>query len=153
MLFIIFQLGADRYALDASQIEEILPLVDIKPIPQTPPGVAGVFNYRGAPLPVIDLTQLMLGRPAQKRLSTRIIIIQYDDNGGNKRHLGLIAEKARETVRREASEFVPTGVSGEGSVYLGPVAPDPEGMLQWIDPRKLLPSAVRDALFQNIVES
>ncbi len=40
----------------------------IKQIPQAPPGVAGVFNYRGAPVPVIDLSELALGRPARAPL-------------------------------------------------------------------------------------
>ena len=33
-------------------IAEVLPLVDITAIPQAPAGVAGLFNYRGTPVPV-----------------------------------------------------------------------------------------------------
>jgi chemotaxis-related protein WspB len=153
MLFIIFQLGDDRYAFDAGQIEEILPLVSIKPIPQAPHGVAGVFNYRGAPVPVIDLSELTLGRPAQRRLSTRIIVVHYANDNGDKRLLGLIAEKAMETVRRDTSDFVSTGVSSDRIVYLEPVATDAHGLLQWIDVKKLLPTSVRDVLFQEAVEN
>lgn len=153
MLFIIFQLGDNRYAFDASQIEEILPLVDIKPISQAPDGVAGVFNYRGAPVPVIDLSELTLGRPAQRRLSTRILVVHYVTDNGDKRLLGLIAEKALETVRRDTNEFVSTGVSSDRIVYLEPVATDAHGLLQWIDVKKLLPTSVRDVLFQEAVEN
>src|SRR6266508_2936730 len=106
MLFIIFQLGDDRYALDAGQIEEILPFVSIKPIPQAPHGVVGIFNYRGAPVPVIDLSELTLGRPARRRLSTRILVVHYDSGRSEKRLLGLVAEKAMQTVRRDTNEFV-----------------------------------------------
>ena len=91
MLFITFQLGDNRYAFDATQIEEILPLVAIKAIPQAPAGVAGVVNYRGAPVPVVDLSELTLSRPAQRRLSTRIIVVHYANDNGDKRLLGLIA--------------------------------------------------------------
>ena len=55
MLFLTFQLGVDRYALDAKRVAEVLPLVDIKQIPHAPAGVAGVFNYRGTPVPVIGI--------------------------------------------------------------------------------------------------
>lgn len=153
MLFIIFQLGDDRYAFDAGQIEEILPLVGIKPVPRSPHGVAGVFNYRGAPVPVIDLSELTLGRPAQRRLSTRIIVVHYANDNGDKRLLGLIAEKAMETIRRDTNEFVSTGVGSDRTVYLGPVAADAHGLLQWIDVKKLLPKSVRDVLFQEAVEN
>ena len=66
MLFLVFQLGPDRYALDAKRVAEVLPLVDIKSIPHAPNGIAGVFNYRGTPVPVIDLAQLTLGQPARQ---------------------------------------------------------------------------------------
>ena len=36
MLFLLFELGTDRYALDALQIAEVLPLVAIKRIPRAP---------------------------------------------------------------------------------------------------------------------
>lgn len=153
MLFIVFQLGDHRYAFDASQVEEILPLVGIKPVPQAPGGVAGIFNYRGAPVPVIDLGELTLGRPAPRRLSTRIIVVHYANDNGDKRLLGLIAEKAMETVRRDTNEFVSTGVSSDRIVYLEPVATDAHGLLQWIDVKKLLPTSVRDVLFQEVVEN
>lgn len=153
MLFVVFQLGDDRYALDAGQIEEILPLVSIKPIPGAPHGFTGVFNYRGAPLPVVDLNELILDRPAQQRLSTRIIVVHYAGDDGEKHLLGLIVEKALETVRRESGEFVSTGLSADGVAGLGPVATDAHGLLQWVDVRKLLPASLRDVLFQEAVES
>ena len=52
MLFLLFQIGQHRYALDSRRVAEVLPLVDIKEIPHAPAGVAGVFNYRGVPVPV-----------------------------------------------------------------------------------------------------
>ena len=66
MLFLLFELGQDRYALDVRQVAEVLPLVEFKRIPQAPPFVAGLLNYRGDPVPVIDLSQLTLSRPAER---------------------------------------------------------------------------------------
>ena len=153
MLFVVFQLGDHRYAIDAAQVAEILPLVSVTPIPQAPQGVAGVFNYRGAPVPVIDLSRLTLGRPARQRLSTRMIVVHYKNDRGDGRSLGLIAEKAMETVRLEPNEFLPTGVSSERNGYLGPVATDSQGLLQRVEIKRLLSPEVRDALFQEIWEA
>jgi chemotaxis-related protein WspB len=147
MLFLLFELGQDRYALDTSQIAEVLPLVGITPIPQAPSGVAGLFNYRGVPVPVIDLSQLTIGRPAQRRLNTRIVLVHYPDGSGGTRLLGLIAEKVTETVRRDKADFVASGVTNDQAPYLGPVAADARGLMQWIDVDRLLPASVRAVLF------
>src|SRR6185503_19851205 len=101
MLFLYFQLGVDRYALDCSQVVEVVPLLGIKRIPQAPAAVAGVFNYRSKPVPVIDLSRLALGRPARPHMSARIIVVTYPGEDDTQHLLGLIAEKATETVRRD----------------------------------------------------
>src|SRR5439155_5987629 len=144
MLFLVFELAHDRYLLDVRQVAEVLPFVGIKQIPQAPPSVAGILNYRGAPVPVIDLSQLTLGRPAERRLSTRIVLVHYPSADGQTRLLGLIAERATQTVRREETDFVASGVTSDGASYLGPVVADARGLLQWLDVRTLLPPAVRD---------
>ena len=152
MLFILFQLGQDCYALDAAQVAEVLPLVQVKKIPRAPAGVAGVFTYRGAPVPVLDLSQLTLGRPARSRLSTRVLLVNYPDAKGATRLLGLIAEKATETLRREPGDFVASGVKSDGAPYLGPVANDARGIIQWVEVEKLLPASVREVLFKQVME-
>src|SRR6266566_1593541 len=130
MLFLLFHLGSDRYALEAGKIAEVLPLVGFKKIPQAPLGVAGVFNYRGTPVPAIDLTQLSVGRPAPLRLSTRLVLAHCSTAAGGVRLLGLIAERATEMMRREPSEFVSAGVNSDAAPYLGPVGTDTRGLIQ-----------------------
>ncbi len=151
MLFLLFQLGKDTYALEANQIREVLPLVDLKAIPLSPRGVSGVFNYHGTPVPVIDLCELMLDHPAQRRLSTRIILIDYADAKGPTHLLGLITEKATETMRREPADFIASGLNNVNAPYLGPVTTDARGFIQWIKIDQLLPESVRDLLFNDPV--
>ena len=153
MHFLLFQLGKDRYVLDVGQVAEVLPLVSLKQIPQAPPAVAGVFDFRGDPVPVIDLSQMAMERPAQRRLSTRINLAHYPDDNGEKRLLGLIAEKVTETIRREPSDFVATGVDNDAAPYLGPVATDARGLIQWVQVDQLLTPAVRNLLFNQQVVS
>ncbi len=153
MLFLLFQLGKEYYALEADQVGEVLPLVGMKEIPLSPRGVAGVFNYRGTPVPAIDLSELTLGRPARKRLSTRIILVNYAGENGEKHLLGLIAEKVTETLRREPGDFTPSGITNPAAPYLGPVTTDARGLIQWIKVNELLPATVRDLLFKPPLES
>src|SRR4051812_9926135 len=99
MLFVLFQVGNDQYAIPASRVIEVLPLVHFKRIPQSPPGVAGAFNYRGTAVPVVDLNEMLLGRPAAERLSTRVLLVRYPMETARENILGLIAERATETLR------------------------------------------------------
>jgi len=146
MVFLLFQMGREHYALDFREIVEVLPLLALRNIPQAPAGVAGVFDYRGTPVPAIDLTQLALGRAAEHKLGTRIVLVHYRGDG-TPRLLGLIAEKATEILRRDPSEFTSTGVSSAAAPYLGPVCADARGMIQWVAVDRLLPDSIRAVLF------
>jgi chemotaxis-related protein WspB len=143
MLFLSFQLNQDTYALAADTVIEVLPCVDLKVIPLAPTGTAGLLNYRGQSVPVIDLCQLCLGRPALAVYSTRIVITRY-----RAEHcLGLLVEKALDTLRGSPSEFQESGLSPAGAPYLGPVLERDGRFIQWIQVDQLLTEAVRTALF------
>ena len=43
MLYLLFQLDGDRYALNVAQIAEVLPLAATKSIPGAPAWVSGVI--------------------------------------------------------------------------------------------------------------
>jgi len=150
MLFLLFQLGKDRYALAATQVVEVLPLVHLKQIPQAPRSVAGVFNYHGSPVPLIDLTELALERPSQTKMSTRIILTHYVDEIGNKHLIGLLAERVMETVQKAERDFVTSGVSPTEAPYLGAVLTDNAGILQRIEIGSLLPESLRRQLFCDL---
>jgi chemotaxis-related protein WspB len=146
VVFLVFELDGGRFALSASQVVEVVPFVHVRPIPQAPLGVAGICEFRGAPVPVVDMSLIVLGRPAPRHLSTRIVIARSFDHSGNTRFLALIAEKATATIRRDPAEFVDSGITNDRASYLGPVASDERGMIQWIDATQLLPAQVREVL-------
>jgi chemotaxis-related protein WspB len=149
MLFLVFELDGNRYALDSRQLIEVLPCVDLRPISKAPPGVAGMFDYHGLPVPVVDLSEIIVGRAALRRMHTRLVVVNYAAVAEAPRTLGLIAERATVTVRLEPAQFKESGVSNAETPYLGPVARDAQGLIQWLTVPQLLPSAVRNVLFQN----
>jgi chemotaxis-related protein WspB len=150
MLFLICQLGGERYALEVSRIVEVVPLLALKRLPRAPNGVAGVFNYRGQPVPAIDLSALTVGEPAAERLSTRIVVVKYPGVGGRNHLLGLIAEYATELLRKEPQDFVDSGVKIGAAPYLGPVLMDGGGRtIQWLFEQRLLSKPVENLLFSS----
>jgi chemotaxis-related protein WspB len=152
MLFILFQIDRDRYALPANRIIKILPLMNLKRIPCAPPGVAGVLNFHGSPVPVVDLNEMTLAEPAARRMSTRIILVKYALEKEPPHLLGLIAEQATTMMRRPAQDFVETGVQSDIAPYLGRVAQDARGLIQWIEVERLLTPEVREVLFCELLE-
>ena len=150
MLFLLFQLGQDRYALEANRVVEVVPLVELKQLAQAPPGLAGIFNYRGHPVPAVDLCSLALGRPASRHFSTRIVIVNYTDGTGTSHLLGLIAEHATGMLKKDAQEFVDPGVRIGPSRQLGPILMDDNGPVQWVHEHTLVPQPVGELLFSEL---
>lgn len=152
MLFLLFHLGKDRYALNAAQVIEVLPVVEFKEIPQAGRGVAGAFTYRGVPVPLLDLCGLALGRPSRLLMSTRIFLVNYEDPSGECHLLGLLAEQATGTIQRESDDFVDSGIAVDAAPYLGPVTADALGMIQRVEIDQLLPAETREQLFRLPLE-
>jgi chemotaxis-related protein WspB len=148
MLFLKFRVGSESYALDSARIAEVLPLLEITRVPHAPAGVAGLINYRGGCVPVVDLSELMLGEPARPHISTRLILVHYGEH-----LLGLIAEQATETMRRDAAGFADSGLASDAAPYLGPVTHDGGRMIRWIEVQKLLPTAISSVLFRRAEEN
>ncbi|MGD9386042.1 MAG: chemotaxis protein CheW [Thioalkalispiraceae bacterium] len=147
MLLLSFHIGSERYAVSAKQIIEILPLTSIKRIPRAPAYVAGLLDYRGLPVPVIDLCQLINEQDCSKVLSSRIILINYKAGDGKVHPLGLIAEKVTETLNIAEEHFTSSGISMEGMAYLGGVAKNNGSMVQYIEIDELLSNELQTMLF------
>jgi chemotaxis-related protein WspB len=146
MLLVVFQAGAERFGLEVTCVREVLPLPALRPLPGAPEYVAGVFDYHGALVPAIDLSQLLAGRPARLLLSTRVVLVDYAQT----HLLGLVAERATETVSCREEEWLPAGVTVEGAPYLGPILRHEDGMIQRVTVEDLLAPAVRETLFVGL---
>ena len=53
--FLTFLLKDEEYGLEILKVREIMGVIEITPVPQTPVYVKGVINLRGQVIPVIDL--------------------------------------------------------------------------------------------------
>ena len=148
MLFLVIRLGNDRYALDVNDVVEIVPLVRLKSLPGAPAGTAGLMNYRGGAVPVIDLNLIATGVPTPAALSSRIVITDYRVHGTNEREtLGLLVPVASDVLQFNLRQFEPAGLRTDDTPYLGPVLATPDGVLQLVTVSALLTDELRAALF------
>ncbi|RWU25266.1 chemotaxis protein CheW [Pseudomonas alkylphenolica] len=147
-LHLMFRIAEQRFAIDAHEVVEVLPRLQLKPIAHTPDWVAGVLAHRGALVPVIDVGALSFGNPAPVRTSTRLVLVHYRvDPLRPDLLLGLILEQATDTLRCLPEEFQPYGLDNQQAPYLGPVREDALGMVQRISVQDLLSDAVRALLY------
>ncbi|MBD2414367.1 chemotaxis protein CheW [Nostoc calcicola FACHB-389] len=134
MLLLILSINNERYAIESRQVVEVIPLVVLKTLPHKPEHIAGVFNYRGRIVPVIDLSELMSGKPCCEHFSTRIVLVKYWGKNTpevTEPHiLGLMAEQIVETLHKSESEFVDSNIQIDAAPYLGKMIVDDRGMIQ-----------------------
>lgn len=134
MLMLIFHIDDDLYTIESSSVVEIIPRVPLRKIHHVPQYVAGLFNYRGEIVPVIDLCHLLRDTLSRNYLSTRIIMVK--DNY-HQQHLGLIAERITETLNVRETDFVNSGIKVKEAAYLGGILMNKKGIIQRIDLREL----------------
>jgi chemotaxis-related protein WspB len=149
MLYLLLEVAGQQYAVEATRVVEVLPLVQVTVIPRAPTEVAGIFSYRGRPVPLIDLRRLTLRRPARPKFSTRIILVTDRADDGVEQLVGIIAERVTETTRRSPDDFKDTGLRNPATPYLGGVATTTDGLVQRLDVHRLLPPATREMLFAS----
>lgn len=153
MLLLQFQAGDDRYGLDVAEVIEVVPRVLFREIPHADCTVAGLINYRGTLVPVIDLTALLTGAPSRPFFSTRIILVNYPGHDGTGKILGLLAERVTETVSCTEADLQPPGIAVADAPYLGELCLHPDGAIQRVSTANLLTPELREALFPPTEEA
>ncbi|MDM9384295.1 chemotaxis protein CheW [Chlorogloeopsis sp. ULAP01] len=148
MLFLLLNIENERYALESQQVVEILPLVVLKSVPHAPDYVAGIFNYRGQIVTVIDMCYMIHKNPCPDYLSTRIVLVNYRGNNGvgvsesQAPHiLGLMAQRVVEMLQVPDAELVDANIQVGSAPYLGKIILNDHKMIQCILIEHLLSEA------------
>ncbi len=135
---VTFQLGEEQYGIDIMDVKEIVRVQDIRPIPNAPTYVEGIFNLRSEIIPIINLhKRFHLKKPIMSEddaLLSGFIIIDLD---GMK--LGVIIDKVARvvTVDTEKIQPPPQMLTGIGAEYIQGVVHQEQGYLIILDIRRL----------------
>ncbi|ALP52609.1 hypothetical protein Tel_05295 [Candidatus Tenderia electrophaga] len=141
MMMLLFKINGERYGLDVADVVELVPYVVLQSLPKSPAYIAGLMNFRGRIVPVVDLSILLCDKPVKHLMSSRIILIQPVKS--EPRLVGLLAENVTETVKVSEDIFTDTGIQPETSAFVDKVVMHPAGVIQFVSPTKLLPKEVR----------
>ena len=97
---VVFDIEGQRYALPLNDVERVLPMVAVSPLPQAPAVVLGVINLHGQVIPVLDL-RCRFGLPlCDYGLTARLLVVRT-----SRRILALAVDEAL-GVREIAQETI-----------------------------------------------
>lgn len=157
MQAVVFQVGAERFAIDTTSVTEVVPCIPARPVPSAPKALRGVIEYRGAVVPVLDLCRLFGRGDCPVRLSNRILVCDLGESterwgGGaaDRPLLGILAENVTRvaTLDPEAPGSHP-GPATEGFQGLGRILRDEHGLLQLVEVAELVPAEVLAAVVRD----
>ena len=135
---VTFQLGEELYGIDIMDVKEIVRVQEIRPIPNAPVYVEGLFKLREHIIPIINLHKRFHLKKAQldedEELLSGFIILDID---GMK--IGIIIDKIERVISIEFSQIQPPPqmLSGIGAEYIQGVVKQNDGYLIIIDTQKL----------------
>ena len=133
--WVTFFLDGEMYGVNVLQVQEVLRVSEIAPVPGAPEYVLGIINLRGNIVTVIDTRQRFgLGSKELDDLS-RIVIIEVSGNV-----IGILVDGVAEVVylRESSMESAPNVGSGESSRYIQGVCNRENQLLILVDLNKLL---------------
>jgi purine-binding chemotaxis protein CheW len=105
--YLTFRLGGEDYGLEILKVQEIIGLMRVTPVPQTPHCIRGVINLRGKVIPVVDL-RLKFGMDAAADTDhTCVIVVEVEGN-----RVGIIVDDVCEVLDIAAAAIEPPPAMG-----------------------------------------
>jgi chemotaxis-related protein WspB len=158
MLLLTFQVDESLYAVDVSRVVEVVPRVNLRRLPHAPVFLAGVFDYRGIIVPVIDLGTLLGSAPCRSLLSTRIVLVdsrpgENASTGPRPWLLGIIAERVSDVVSVKPEGVISAAMQLPTAPYLGSIVELDHEMAQLIVIDRVLDEPLRAAFFGDEAEA
>jgi len=142
MLYVVCRIGDDAYALPAGSVDKVLPFAALKPLPGAVRGLAGVLNYQGQSVPVVDLGLLFQGKPSPETFGSRIVLCHVP--GLLSQRLGVLVAMVDGVSAIPDESFLPAGASADPC--LGDVSPAAGSFIQRIE----LPAVLPDDVLENL---
>mgnify|MGYP001567099777 CR=1 FL=1 len=101
-------LATGAYAIDISNVREILEVGAMTVMPQTPPLVRGVINMRGMVVPVIDLNARFGGLPSTVSKRSCIVVTDLaNEERASKHVVGILVDSVYEVLEVDSTDIEP----------------------------------------------
>ncbi|HHD63694.1 MAG TPA: purine-binding chemotaxis protein CheW [Desulfobulbaceae bacterium] len=101
--YLTFALAKEEYGIGILKIKEIIGMMPITAVPQTPEFVKGVINLRGKVIPVLDLRQRFWMEAVDYTKRTCIIVVEIPGEAGIF-PIGVVVDSVSEVLNIKAEE-------------------------------------------------
>ena len=109
--YLTFTMANEEYGIGILKIKEIIGMMPITSVPQTPAFVKGVINLRGKVIPVVDL-RLRFGMEANDYTErTCIIVVEITGQSGTVM-IGIVVDSVSEVLNIKGEEIEDTPAFG-----------------------------------------
>lgn len=140
--FVTFRLEPQGYAFPLAHVERALRMVAVTTVPQAPAWVAGVVNFHGQVIPVVDLRR-QLGHPVRAfQPDDRLLVVS-----ARERMLALVVDQVGQVLSLPAAEVAASAEPLSRSRPLSAVVREGEELILVLDPARLLPAEAVDWQF------
>jgi purine-binding chemotaxis protein CheW len=109
--YLTFILAGEEYGIGILKIKEIIGMLPITSVPQTPPYVKGVINLRGKVIPVMDL-RLRFDIPAIEYSERTCIIVVEIAGALGTVPLGVVVDSVSEVISIKTGDIQPAPTFG-----------------------------------------
>ncbi len=111
-----FVIGEEEYAIPILSIQEIIKPFTWTRVPQVPSCVLGVFNLRGAVIPLIDLRAKFGLQTKNQSEETRFIVMRHGDDVA-----GFVIDRLTMAIRIKKADIgpAPDTVNGDDTIIEG----------------------------------
>jgi len=133
--WVTFKLEGEAYGINVMQVQEVLRVSEITPVPGAPSYILGIINLRGNVVTVLD-TRMRFGLPMYETDdASRVVIVESNGNV-----LGILVDSVAEVVYLRSSEIesAPNVGNDESSKYIQGVYSNEGNLLILVDVNKLL---------------
>ncbi|MFP4080164.1 MAG: chemotaxis protein CheW [Ectothiorhodospira sp.] len=133
--YVTFRLADETYAIGVMQVQEVLRVSEIAPVPGAPHYVLGIINLRGNVVTVIDARRRMGLPDKEPDDSSRVVIIEVSGQV-----IGILVDSVAEVIELAAKDVDPAPNVGndESSKYIQGVASRDGELTIVVDLNKLL---------------
>jgi purine-binding chemotaxis protein CheW len=107
--YLTFTLNKEEYGIGILKVKEIIGMMPITQVPQTPEYLEGVINLRGKVIPVIDL-RVKFGMDRVDYDERACIVVVETEAGSDTALVGIVVDSVSEVlnIRAELIEETPT---------------------------------------------
>ncbi len=109
--YLTFALAGEEYGISILKVKEIIGMMGITAVPQTPGFVKGVINLRGKVIPVVDL-RLKFGMEAMPYTERTCIVVVEISGSAGPIMMGIVVDTVSEVLNIKASEIEDTPTFG-----------------------------------------